>query len=71
MFKTFWNVIDEFHPSSVLASMHSIMFTMLFEEEGEIYKLLAKDLWWVWTKKRNMSLAASTWLKSLIDRPKD
>ena len=44
MFNTFWNVTDEFHPSSVLASMHSIMFTILFEEKGKISKLLAKDL---------------------------
>ncbi len=70
MFNTFWNFIDEFHPSSVLASMHSIMFTILFEE-GKISKLLAEDLWWTWTKKRNMSPEASTWLKSLINRPKD
>ena len=71
MFNTFWNILDEFHPSSVLASMHSIMFTILFEEEDEISKLLAEDLWYVWTKERNLSPMACTWLKSLIDRPKD
>ena len=71
MFNTFWNIMDEFHPSNVLASMHSIMFTILFEGEDEISKLLAEDVWYVWTKERNMSPVACMWLKSLIDRPKD
>lgn len=71
MFNTFWNILDEFHSSDVLASMHSIMFTILFEEKDETSKLLAEDLWHVWTKERNVSPMACTWLKSLINRPKD
>ncbi|GLJ21096.1 hypothetical protein SUGI_0385470 [Cryptomeria japonica] len=71
MFHIFWRVIDEFHPSSVITSMQSITFSVLYEEDDAISKLMSNDLWVVWKGEQDASPMAHELLKRLVEQHKD
>ncbi|GLJ49787.1 hypothetical protein SUGI_1057280 [Cryptomeria japonica] len=71
MFHIFWRVVDEVHPNSMITSMQSIIFSVLYGGDDAISKLMSNDLWVVWNGEKDVSPMAHELLRRLVEQHKD